>query len=393
MSLAPPLLLTAMPPQRVTPRPRRIRVLQVTDNLGAGGLEQVVVTLCRTMDRSRFEPSVVCLSFVGALGARLAGFGVPVYQLPRRGATPNYLAFRAIARLIREQRIDVVHTHNTGAFIDGGLAALLAGRPTLVHTEHGRVFPDRLRYLVAEHLLARLAHRVVGVSEKTVTDLHRFERIARRKLALIPNGIELDAYATRIDRAAKRRELHLPPAGPILGLTARLDQAKGITYLLQALPRLLARHPDLSVVIAGTGALQAALEAEARSLGVAHRVAFLGVRMDVAELLQLFDVFALPSVREGLPMALIEAMSAGCAIVATDVGGVGTLVRTDDTGLLIPPRSPEALATAISRLLDDPALRRRLGAAAQRVAHERYDAAAMTRRYERLYLGEPDLRG
>jgi glycosyltransferase involved in cell wall biosynthesis len=365
--------------------PSMLRVMHITDNLGAGGLEQVVVTICRTIDRSRFEPSVLCLSFKGALAARLDDIGVPVFELPRTPGRPNYFAFRSVARILREQRIDVVHTHNTGPFIDGGLAALTAGVRTLIHTEHGRVFPDPWRYMAAEHLLSHYAHKVVGVSERTVEDLHRFERIRRRKLVRIANGIELDAYDCRIDRTAKRRELGLPQTGPVIGVVARLDPAKGISFLLQALPRLMVRVPDASIVIAGTGTLRESLEAEARELGVSDRVSFLGLRLDVPELLQLFDVYVLPSVREGLPMGLIEAMSAGCAVVATNVGGVGTLVHSSETGMLVPSRSSEALGDAIETLLADDALRRRVSEAARRVATEQYSAAAMTRQYERLY--------
>jgi glycosyltransferase involved in cell wall biosynthesis len=370
--------------------PRRLRVMQITDNLGAGGLEQVVVTLCRTMDRTRFEPSVLCMSFVGELGSRLADADVPVFQIGRRVDRPNYFAYRAVARVLRDERIDVVHTHNTGPFIDGGLAARRAGVRTLIHTEHGRVFPDKWRYMAAEHVLSHFAHRIVGVSAKTVGDLHRYERIARRKLTMIPNGIELDRYACRIDRAAKRRELRLPACGPIIGVTARLDEPKGITYLIKAVPRLAERFGDVSVVIAGTGRLREALEDEARQLGVAEHVTFLGLRMDVPQLLQLFDVYVLPSISEGLPMAIIEAMAAGSAIVATDVGGVGSLVRTDDTGLLVPPRRPEALSEAITRLLLDDTLRRRVGRRARDTVYASYSAATMCRRYERLYLRERD---
>lgn len=362
--------------------------MHITDNLGAGGLEQVVVTICRTIDRSRFDPSVLCLSFIGALADRLADADVPVMQLPLlhpEGRRRRYLAFREVARVLRSQRIDVVHTHNTGPFIDGSLAAWRAGVRTLIHTEHGRAFPDKTRYMVAEHVLARFAYKVVGVSDQTVSDLRAFERIPPHKLARIANGIELGAFSRRVDRAAKRRELGLPESGAVVGAVARLDEAKGISYLLKAVPGLIARFPDLTVVIAGTGTLLAPLQNEARGLGVADRVRFLGLRLDVPELLQLFDVYVLPSVREGLPMGLIEAMASRCAVVATDVGGVGTLIRTDETGLLVPSRASDALSEAVARLLLDDALRDRVSETARRVAHEQYSAAAMTRQYERLY--------
>jgi glycosyltransferase involved in cell wall biosynthesis len=255
----------------------------------------------------------------------------------------------------------------------------------LIHTEHGRVFPDKLRYMAAEHLLSHVAYKVVGVSDRTLKDLHRYERIAPAKLVRIANGIELGAFDRSIDRSAKREALGLPATGPLIGVVARLDEAKGLSYLLQALPRLVSRFANLRVVVAGTGALLDTLRAEAAALGVAGRVSFLGLRLDVPELLHLFDVYVLPSVREGLPMGLIEAMAARRAIVATDVGGVGTLIQSNVTGLLTPARDPDALAEAIATLLLDDALRQRLSAAAQRVAHEQYSAAAMTRAYERLY--------
>jgi glycosyltransferase involved in cell wall biosynthesis len=376
------------PPSSVGPG-RRLRVLQITDNLGTGGLEQVAVTLCRNMDRSLFEPAALCIRFVGELASRLAEVDVPVYQLPQVPGKANYLAFRSIARMLRQLEIDVVHTHNSGPLLDGGLGALAAGVKTLIHTDHARDFPDKLRYMLMEHALSHFAYRVVGVSEHTVSNLRRYERISPRKLAMIPNGIELGAYSMPIDRAEKRRALGLPETGPIVGVTSRLAEPKGVTYLLKALPQLFARFDDLSVVIAGTGKLLDGLKAEARELGVAERVWFLGLRMDVPELLQLFDVYVLPSISEGLPMAVLEAMAAGRAIVATDVGGVGTVIRSAETGLLVAPRAPAALSDAITRLLVDDALRFRLGEAARRAVRARFSAAAMTRQYEQLYLRQP----
>jgi glycosyltransferase involved in cell wall biosynthesis len=144
------------------------------------------------------------------------------------------------------------------------------------------------------------------------------------------------------------------------------------------------------LLIAGTGDLQMALAEEARQLGVADRVRFLGLRLDVPELLQIFDVYALPSVSEGMPMSLIEAMAAGCAIVATNVGGIGTMIQSEESGLLVPPRSPDALGAAIRRLLTDRVLCDRLGRSARDVAHAQFSARAMTRRYESFYFREED---
>ena len=374
----------------LAPRARRTRLMQITHDLGLGGLERVIVTLLRTIDRSRFEPSILCLRRLGPMVDELKGLDIPIFQVPWTKGKPNYFAFREVARILRAQEVDVIHTHNTWAFVDGGLGALLAGVPTHIHTDHARTFPDRLRYIVLEHLLSYRAHKVVGVSQHTVDNLHRHEWISRRKLAVITNGIETDRFQFTIDKAAKRRELGLPPHGPVIGLNARLTPQKGITYLLQALPAVLRRFPDITVIIAGEGDLLSDLRAESEARGVAEHVRFLGLRPDVEELLQLYDVYVSPSLWEGLPMSLLEAMAAGCPIVASDVGGVPTALRHRVSGTLVPARDADALAAAIIELVGDPELRLRYAAAARKDAIEEFSAVAMTRRYERLYLRLPD---
>lgn len=355
-----------------------------------GGLEQVVATICRNVDRERFEPAVVCLRNKGPLADQLEDEGVRVFLLDSPPGKPDYFAFRRVARLIRERGFDVVHTHNTQAFMDGGLGAKLAGVPTLVHTDHARIFPDKRRYMFAEHVLSHLAYRVVGVSEDTSANLVRYEKISREKLLTIPNGIDGRRYNVTVDAAAKRRELGLPAEGPVIGLGARLTPQKGLIHLLRAMAVLQQRVPNLSCVIAGEGELDAELKSAARELGVDDRVRFVGMRLDLPQLLKVFDLYVLPSEWEGLPMAILEAMGSGCPIVATDVGGLRTAIESDVNGRLVPPRDPQALADAIAGLLASPETRRRYAAEAKGTFHERFSAEAMTRRYEKLYLRQAE---
>src|SRR5919198_2621411 len=221
---------------RVGPRldGRTLRVMHVTQNLGIAGLEQVVVTLCRTMDRSRFEPMVLCLNFTGPLAEILRDVDVPVLLVESRPGRPDYFAWRRVARVLREQRVDVVHTHNTPALIDGVLGAKLAGTRTIIHTDHGRLFPDKRRYVVAEHVLSYFVDKIATVSEEASQNLRRYERIAAHKLVTIPNGVERARYETGIDRARLRRELGIRGTGPIVGFGARLADQKGLVYLLEA---------------------------------------------------------------------------------------------------------------------------------------------------------------
>ncbi|HEY3383879.1 MAG TPA: glycosyltransferase [Vicinamibacterales bacterium] len=363
----------------------RIRLLQVTHDLEIGGLQRVVATLCRAVDQTRFDVRVLCLRALGPFTANIEQLGIPVTLIPQTGKT-DYLSFLKVARILRSERIDVIHTHNTQPFIDGTLAALLSGVRTIVHTDHARDFPDKRRYMVAERVMATFAYRVVGVSEHTSANLQRYERIPGRKIETIPNGIDGSVFDIPVDREAKRRKLGIPDDAVVLGIGVRLTDQKGITYLLKALPKVVARFPRVVLVVAGEGPLEEDLRVEAEHLELAGHVKFVGPRTDMPELLKVFDLYVLPSLWEGLPMVLLEAMAAGCPIVATNVGGVSSAIETGVNGMLVPPSDPEGLADAITTLLGDQSLRRRFAENARQVFEMRFSAETMTRRYERLYL-------
>jgi glycosyltransferase involved in cell wall biosynthesis len=361
--------------------------MQITQDLGVGGLERVITLLSRRLDRSRFEPSVLCLRNRGEFADELTAEGIPVHVLPWSRDALDYLAFLKLARILRAERIDVIHTHNTGPFFHGALGASLAGVRTHIHTDHARPFPDRLRWMVAEHFLSHLAYRVVGVSDHTTANLVRYERIPREKLVTIPNGIEL--APARRSPVEVRASLRIPDGAPVVGTAGRLTGQKGLEFLIQAATLLRPRYPDLRVLLVGDGDQRGALEEQARAAGLDDRVHFLGIRMDIPDLLGVFDIYALPSRWEGLPMAVLEAMAAGLPVVASDVGGVPTAIRDGMEGFLVPPGEPAALAGALAKLLSDPDLRARMGTASLRRYEHNFTLEEMTRRYEALYLRRP----
>jgi len=365
---------------------RKIRLMQITHDLAIGGLQQVVVNLCRHIDRERFKVSVLCLRSRGEFAPGIEAMGIPVFLLPQKKGT-DYLSFFKVARLLRREKIEVIHTHNTQPFVDGTLGALMAGVRTRVHTDHARAFPDKGRYMAAEWVMSHFAHSVVGVSDHTVANLRAYEKISPAKLVTIVNGIPGERYAVSIDREAKTRELRMAHKGPVIGFVARLEEEKGGTYLLQAMPEIAARFPGAALVIAGKGELEGDLKAEARSLGVADRVYFIGPRMDVPELLRLFDLCVLPSLREGLPMVIPEAMAAGCPLLATRVGGIPSVITHGVNGSLVAPSSPGAIAAEAIRLFEDEAKMAAYRENGKRVFEERFSAETMVARYEALYLG------
>jgi len=359
--------------------------MQVTHDLAIGGLQQVVVNICRTIDKEGFDILVLCLRDLGEFVPQVKQMGIKVLYLPQKKQGTDYFSFLKVAKIFRREKIDVIHTHNTQPFIDGSIAALLSGVKIIVHTDHARAFPDKKRYMFAEWLMSHFAYKIVGVSEHTSQNLRKYEHISPRKIVTITNGIYGEAYKINLDNGKKRQELGINENGPIIGLCVRLTEQKGITYLLQAMPAIITKIPNITLIIAGDGYLKDKLEEEAVSLKITGNVLFVGPRLDIPELLKLFDLYVLPSLWEGLPMVILEAMAASCPIIATDVGGIKSSIQHGFNGSLVPPKSPEHLSSAIIQILKDENLRQKYIKNGLDTFNTKFTARSMTKQYERIY--------
>ena len=300
------------------------KLMLITHDLGIGGLQQVVVNLCKAIDKEKFEISVLCLRALGVYSKEIEKLGIKIYFLGNKNT--DYFMFLKVAKLLRREKIDIIHTHNTQPLIDGTLGALLSNVKTIVHTDHAREFPDKIRYMIAEHAMSYFAYRVVGVSQHTCENLINYEKIYKKKIRIIENGIEADKFKYEIDKNQKKKELGLSANSFILGIGARLVKQKGITFLLEAVSQLRKEDVRVELVIAGEGPEKEILKKQCESLGIKKHVHFVGPRGDMHEILKIFDLYVLPSIWEGLPMALLEAMASGCPIIATNVGGVPTAI-------------------------------------------------------------------
>ncbi|MDD5722591.1 MAG: glycosyltransferase [Syntrophales bacterium] len=367
-----------------------IRVMQITHDLAIGGLQQVVVNICRNINRDRFSVSVLCLRAGGELVSELEEIGIPVLMLPQKRYGTDYFSFLKVASILRREKTEVIHTHNKQPFIDGTLGGIIARSRTIVHTDHGRIFPDKRRYAFAEWVMSHFVYRIASVSNKTREDLIRYEKIRRKKIITVPNGVDERLFETCTDPEAKKRELGISGRYPILGIGARLVKEKGIDYLLGAVSELRKHYPGILLIIAGTGPYEDTLKNGASELEITDHVAFVGARMDMPELLSVFDVYVLPSLSEGMPLALLEAMAAGCPIVATNVGGVPDIITDGYNGTLVEPRDSYALAKAILDIMRDDEQRERFRERSRFLYEQHYSATAMTKIYESLYLrGNP----
>jgi len=308
--------------------------------------------------------------------------GWPVHHLAKHEGRDWPCIWR-LARLLRREHTTIVHTHNVPAHFHGGLAAVLAGVPVRIHTKHGRDHPNNPAKVRLNHWLATFTDVVVTVSDDAGDVALRIEKVNPRKVRRIWNGIDTEQYRPASGLASDRP--------PTIATVARLSPEKDQKTMLAAFQRVLdgwpSSGPDPSprLVVIGDGPCRAELEAEANRLGIAGQVDFLGMRSDVPSLLPRYTLFTLSSVTEGISMTLLEAMACGVPIVATDVGGNREIVQPPTCGLIVPPRDPQALATAYRELLRDPNRRAAMGAAGRQRVVEHFSLETMCRQYAHLY--------
>jgi glycosyltransferase involved in cell wall biosynthesis len=368
---------------------KRIRVLQVTNSLNLGGLEKLVVDLCLHVDRERFEPSIACISREGTLAEEARAAGIQVHLLAGdRNAVARYTSSQRLKALIREQQIDVVHTHNSGPIIDALFArATQLRRLAVVHTDHTRPdWPDRKHRMVLERIAARVFGGIVAVSEDARNKLHEYEKIPLEQIQIIDNGIDVARFSAPSKSSTEwLTEIKAEHFAHRIGVVAMHRAQKGHAHLLNAMPLILKQHPNTGLIVAGGGPLEQQLKAQTRALGIEPNVRFIGKRSDIVDVLWGLDIFVLPSASEGLPIALLEAMAARRCIVSTAVGAIPHVLDHGACGELIPPLSPEHIADAVNRLLDDGLRRQQLGDAALERVSRSYSIAATIRKYEELY--------
>ncbi|MCW2925190.1 MAG: Poly(glycerol-phosphate) alpha-glucosyltransferase [Thermoleophilia bacterium] len=356
-----------------------IRVTTMVDSLLAGGAERVAVELACGLDRGRFEPHVLVTRGDGPLRDLLDRAGVPVTMLDRAGArdvAPWRIAHRHLA-----EHADVLHAHKFGSNAWGSLLARTARVPLVAHEHNFSQEPSRSRRLLDRGWIARTASRVVCVSE-SVADVERACGVPDRLIEVVPNGVRLDGA---LPRDAARAELGLTGSSFTVGIVGRLRPEKAHEVLLEAIADLARSGRDVRLCVVGDGPRRAELGLLAAKLGIANRITWAGERRDAARLASAFDAGVIASHWEGLPLAALETMAAGVPLVATQVGGLPTLLE-GDAGLLVPPADPAALAAALESLLLDPSRASALARAGRRRISERYSFEGMVRRIEGIYV-------
>lgn len=363
---------------------RRLRVVTLLDSLtNAEGGERIAALIALGLDPERFE-STLCTSRPSEGDplideVRAAGIG---YLVLDRTSKTSLLAWRPLVRLLREQRIDVLHAHKFGSNVWGAVLGTATGVPVIVAHEHTWSYEGQpLRRLLDRELIARRADVLLAVSREDQRRMVQVEGIPAERTRYVPNGVvEREPVGTDV-----RGELGIPADAPVVAAVGGLRAQKAFDVLVESIASLSADLPEVRCLIAGSGPEEAALRAAIARLGLDARVHLLGRRSDVADILAAADVAVLSSDFEGSPLVVMEYMAAGKPVVATRVGGVPDLIEDGREGVLVERRDPRALAEALRSLLVDPERRLALGERGRERQRREFAISAMVTTIELLY--------
>ncbi len=363
-----------------------IKIGFVNYSLGVGGVETLILEISRKLDRSRFQPYIFVFEKNGKLKNEYLHSKIVVCEVDKKKGFDWLLPVK-LSKMLKKHNIDIVHTHNPGNWLYGSIAARLTGIP-VVHTEH--TTSDYYNYHVKrwqaiESILAKFTHTITAVCENVKKHMVEKSHISSSKIKVIYNAIDVDNFNVEINKSKLAQDLSLDKNCMIIGSIARFYKNKDHKTLLEAFSVALKRIPNLCLLLVGDGPLRLEIEKLADDLKIAKNVKFLGNRRDVPEILKIMDVFVLSSIREGLPIALLEAMASGVPVVVTNVDGNSEVVINNETGLTVRMGDSVGLANAILQMLEDNNKARRLACNGQDLIRKKFSLNNMIKQYGQIY--------
>jgi len=368
---------------------RKLNVLQVCDHLGwegsrMHGVKRLFAWMIPRFDAARYNVSLVSLRKKDLSEETLDALGIDITYLHRSKFDPATLP--ALLKVIDRKQIDLLHLHGYGATTFGRMAGGMKRIPTIVH-EHANLTTTPWFQKVADACLEPLTDIAIAVSRSTADFLIKARQLPPDKVKVVYLGVPLEEFSrlrTAAEVAAARAELRLAPGDFAVGTVTRLHDSKGNSFLVDAARLVLDQRPHARFFVVGEGPLRPALEQQAQALGLGDRFVFAGFARDIPRVVSAFDLSVFPSLWEGTPLTVFEALAMGKPILATDADGLVDVLRDGHDAVIVPKRDARALASGMVRLIDDPDERRRLGDNA-RTSGQQYDIAAFVRKMERLY--------
>jgi len=363
-----------------------LKVLHAVLSLECGGLERLVIHLCREGIAAGDEVTVLCLENPGALASKVHETGTEVVSL---GRTPGLMTIPEALHLRREikrLRPDVIHCHQMSAALYVGTVARSLGISALLHTEHGNHDYSNWRQWVTAWIAFNAVRRIYCVSQEIADNLTSHRLVPPHRLSIQVNGIPLPSDDAPSASVALRKACNIADGALVIGSVGRLVTVKRQERLLKAVATMVARNRSVHLLLVGDGARREELEAQARSLGIGQLVHFAGFKLEPQPYIGVMDIFVLTSDSEGMPMALLEAWAAAKPVVVTAVGGLPNLVDEGVNGFLLPAGDHERLVSRLEALADDPECRRRLGNNGRELVAAKYSAAQSAAAYRNAYL-------
>lgn len=364
---------------------RKIKVIQLVQDLEIGGREKIIAEITRKLDRDRYDIETWCIAGGGEIAENLKKTGEVVRIL-------NILTYRnpfnilKLSGMLKKVKPDIVHTHGYFASTIGRIAAKFAGIKIIIYHVHSTYFDYKKRHLLTERFLSFFTQKIICCSKAVEAFVRGHERINPSKTVVIYNGVNEDEFRQPIDIAEIKRKLNISPGGHIIGIVASLNRNKGHKYLFKAAVKILKEFSDVKFLIVGDGILKKELEKSVQEMGIAESIIFTGTRCNIPEILSVIDIFVLPTCkREGLGIAIIEAMAAGKPVVASDIGGIPELVKNGVSGILAEPGNSDALSAAIMTLLNDKARVKNMGRKGAEIIKQSFSSVRMIKKIEKLY--------
>jgi glycosyltransferase involved in cell wall biosynthesis len=361
-------------------------VLHVIDSFDLGGAQEVVGNLATCGNRSEFSHEVAALHGRGIYRQRFRDRGLTVHSLSPHKLVPLYLP--ALAALLARKKFDILHCHLAASNILAKPLGALARIPVIINHDHNN---DALRatnrlVLAAETFSNRFASHVITVSSSCRDFLVDHEGVDPEEISLVLNAIDLGHFRPgAVDRASVRAKWKLPKDAPVVAGVGRLNPQKNLSLFLDAAARLAREYPDVRFLLAGTGPEESLLREKCGMLGLGDRVIFAGYVADARQVYAACDLLVMPSLYEGLPMTLLEAMAMGVPVVASRLDGIAEVVTDGESGLLIASGDADGFAAASARLLQDQELRAKITGSAASLVRERFSAERMAREVEEIY--------
>jgi len=359
---------------------REMNVLHVVLSLDIGGLERFLMEFVANLP-NEIKPTVVCLEKKGDLGKEFGN--VPVYELNKPPGIHLSIAYQ-LAKMIRREKIDVIHTHNPAPQFYGSVAGFITRTP-VIHTKHGRNRPDDRRELALAKISNQLTDYIVAVSDDSADLCLTLQNAPKSKVRRIYNGIDINRFGSRVKRKEKLLALGIPEGCVTAGMVARICADKDHETLINSLEDIDCEENNFRLLVIGDGPLRGKMQSLAASRGGADYVLFTGMRNDIPDLLSELDICVLSSHTEGHSITLIEAMAAGLPCIATAVGGNPEVVEDGVTGFLVPYKNSQALAEKVLFMIRNPDLARTMGEAGRSRAKERFNIVQTVKQYTELY--------